>query len=152
MRLRHLQRSSLIARLAMALLISVITISLTGRGPASAQSPEIAPNDIVAASPGSIYWGAWIGEQLTGTAAPWDKRAIWRFERLVGKRLSLVHFAVPFAGCARHPCHFFGFPTREIEKIRRHGAIPFLSWSSASIPVRVRERGFQLRDVAGGRF
>src|SRR5207248_57411 len=29
-----------------------------------------------------VYWGAWIGSQLTGTAAPWDMNAVSKFERI----------------------------------------------------------------------
>jgi hypothetical protein len=97
-------------------------------------------------------WGAWIGSQLTGTEAPFDMRAVRKFERIAGKRLSIVHWASPFANCASRPCSFYTFPTREMAKVRRHGAIPMLSWSSASIPAGKNQRAFQLRDVAGGRY
>jgi mannan endo-1,4-beta-mannosidase len=97
------------------------------------------------------YWGAWIGDQLTGTAAPYDMGAVSKFERLTRKKLSLVEFSVPFASCSGS-CSFYGFPTSEMEKVRRHGAIPFLSWSSAAIPGGVRQPAFQLRDVIRGRF
>src|SRR5215471_9895085 len=34
-----------------------------------------------------IYWGAWIGSQLTGSQAPWDMNAVSAFEALTGKRM-----------------------------------------------------------------
>lgn len=98
-----------------------------------------------------IYWGAWIGEQLTGTAAPYDMGAVAKFERMVRKRMSLVEFAVPFAEC-HGSCNFFSFPAGEMNKIRGHGSIPVLSWSSASIPGQVNEPAFQLSDLIQGRY
>jgi hypothetical protein len=98
------------------------------------------------------YWGAWIGSQFTGTPAPFDMRAVSRFERVAGKRLSIVHWSQPFADCTTRPCTFYAFPTREMTNVRRHGAIPMLSWNSASIPGGVNQRAYQLRDVAAGRY
>jgi hypothetical protein len=92
------------------------------------------------------YWGAWIAD------APWSMRPVARFERRVRKRMSIVHWASPFADCSSRPCTFYGFPTREMTKVRRHGAIPMLSWSSAQIPGGPRQPAYQLRDVAAGRY
>ena len=98
------------------------------------------------------YWGAWIGEGLTGSAAPWDMGAVFAFERMVGKRMSIVHWSSPFADCSSRPCVFYAFPRREMTRVRRHGAIPMLSWGSARIPGGPRQRAFQLRDVIAGRY
>jgi Glycosyl hydrolase family 26 len=98
------------------------------------------------------YWGAWIGDQLTGVQAPFDWNAVTKFERIAGKRLSIVHWGSPFANCATRPCSFYPFPWAEVIKVRRHGAIPMLSWSSASIPGGRRQRAFQLRDITSGRY
>ena len=99
-----------------------------------------------------LYWGAWIGDQFTGTAPPYDMSAARKFERVVRKGMSLLEFAVPFADCSSG-CNFFGFPAREMEKIRRHGSIPFLSWSSAAIGVdAIQQPDFQLSDVISGRY
>jgi hypothetical protein len=100
----------------------------------------------------SLYWGAWIGDQLTGTEAPWDMGAVSKFEQSVGKQLSMVHFAAPFADCSSSPCSFYKFPTGSMEDIRSHGAIPFFSWSSQSTPSSLNEPDFQLSDVIGGRY
>ena len=80
-----------------------------------------------------LYWGAWIGNQLTGTQPPWDMSAVSHFEGVVGKGLSLVEFGVPFAKC-RATCEYYDFPTKEMEAIRAYGAIPVLSWSSSGSP------------------
>jgi hypothetical protein len=92
------------------------------------------------------YWGAWIEN------APWNMRAVRNFERRAGKGVSIVHWGSPFADCSSRPCSFYAFPSREMTKVRRHGAIPMLSWSSASIPAGPHQRAFQLRDVAAGRY
>src|SRR4051794_37883475 len=46
-----------------------------------------------------LYWGAQIGDQITGEAAPWDMRPVKRIEKLAGKGLSLIEFGSPFAEC-----------------------------------------------------
>jgi Glycosyl hydrolase family 26 len=83
------------------------------------------------AKPRSLYWGAWIGSQLTGEEAPWDMEAAERFEGAVGKRLSLIEFSMPFAQCDTR-CHFYTFPYTPLENVRRHGAIPILNWNSGA--------------------
>src|SRR5215467_11371522 len=65
-----------------------------------------------------IYWGAWIGNQLTGNQPPWDMSAVGHFSSLVGKGLSLLEFAAPFADCSASPCDFYEFPTYEMQTIR----------------------------------
>jgi mannan endo-1,4-beta-mannosidase len=107
--------------------------------------------DTLAGKHRRVYWGGWIGDQLTGTAAPYDMNAVSKFQRLTGKGLSLVEFAQPFAGCGGS-C-FYDFPTTEMKKVRRYGAIPFLSWSSAAIGTHpVNQPNFQLSDVIAGRY
>lgn len=100
----------------------------------------------------SLYWGASIGDQLTGTQAPWDMAAVRKFEQMAGKHLSIVHFASPFADCSSSPCSFYRFPTSVMTRVREHGAIPFLSWSSQSTPSSVDEPDFRLSDVISGRY
>jgi hypothetical protein len=124
-----------------------------GRVPLTASPAEAAPvTGLERARGRRIYWGAWIGEQFTGTSPPWDMGALRRFEQIVGKRVSLLHFAAPFAECGVLGCDFYEFPAREMSKIRHHGAIPLFSWSSQAIPGGVRQPAFQLRDVIRGRY
>jgi beta-mannanase len=103
-------------------------------------------------APASLYWGASIGDQLSGEQAPWDMEAISDFEHMVNKPLSLVHFMAPFANCDSSPCSYYDFPSNEMEDIHQHGAIPFFSWSSQSIPSQLNEPDFQLSDVIGGTY
>jgi hypothetical protein len=103
-------------------------------------------------SPGApLYWGATIGEQLTGEQAPWDMGAVSKFESMAGKGVSLVNFFAPFANCASK-CSFYKFPTEPMESIRQHGSIPVYSWSSQSIPSSLNEPDFQLSDVIAGSY
>jgi hypothetical protein len=99
-----------------------------------------------------VYWGASIGDQLTGEQAPWDMGAVSKFEETAGKKLSLVNFFAPFANCSASPCSFYPFPTGVMENIREHGAIPVFSWSSQSIPSSLNEPDFQLSDVISGSY
>jgi hypothetical protein len=78
-----------------------------------------------------LYWGAWIGSQLTGEEAPWDMEAARQFEARIGRGLSLIEFSAPFAQCDV-TCQFNPFPLTPLEKIRLHGAIPLFSWNSGA--------------------
>ena len=98
-----------------------------------------------------VYWGATIGNQLTGTQAPWDMTAVAKFEEMAGKPVSLVHFFQPFANCSRDLL-LLQLPWTPMENIRQHGSIPVVSWSSQSIPSNVSEPDFQLSDVIAGRY
>jgi hypothetical protein len=118
--------------------------------PAPVPAPEPAPAPTPA--PASIYWGAWIGKQLTGTEAPWDMNAVASLEQKADKKLSIVNFSAPFANCSS-TCTYYNFPAGEFNNIRSHGSIPFYSWGSQSIPVpsNLSEPNFQLSDVIEGR-
>jgi len=120
-------------------------------------TPPTAPEEEPVPTPpksaaASVYWGASIGEQLTGEQAPWDMGAVSKFEETAGKKLSLVNFFAPFANCSASPCSFYPFPTAVMENIREHGAIPVFSWSSQSIPSSLNEPDFQLSDVIAGTY
>jgi hypothetical protein len=124
--------------------------------PGPAPQPEPAPEPSPSPLPTSaqpLYWGAWIGNQLTGNQPPWDMTAVTRLEEMSGgKKMSLVHFSSPFANCSSSPCSFYSFPTGPMESIRKHGSIPFFSWASQSIPSNVNEPNFQLSDVIAGTY
>ncbi|HEX6780657.1 MAG TPA: glycosyl hydrolase [Solirubrobacterales bacterium] len=92
----------------------------------------LASPSVAAAKPRALYWGAWIGSQVTGREAPWDMAAASSFETSVGSGLSLLQFSSPFAHCELGHCSYYTFPTTEMEKIRDHGAIPVFSWNSGA--------------------
>jgi glycosyl hydrolase family 26 len=105
-----------------------------------------------AKAPGRLYWGAWIGSQLTGTAAPWDMSAVSKFAQMVGKPLSLLQFSSPFADCSSSNCSYYEFPTEAFDQIRARGAIPFLSWSSELLSGDGSAPTFQLSDLLAGAY
>src|SRR5437764_12578835 len=78
--------------------------------------------------------------------------AVSKFEGMAGKPLSIVHFGSPFADCSTSPCSFYSFPWTPFNNIQAHGSIPFLSWSSQSIPSSLNEPDFQLSDVISGKY
>jgi hypothetical protein len=101
--------------------------------------------------PASLYWGALIGPQITGESAPWDMNAVYEFERVVGKGLSLIEFSSPFAEC-KPTCVFTRFPTTPLENIRRYGAIPVLSLNSTASPPSLDQPAFRLARIIDGSF
>jgi hypothetical protein len=124
--------------------------------PAPMPEPEPAPTSspAPAPAPASIYWGAWIGKQLTGEQPPWDMGAASKFEEMAGKKLSIINFSAPFANCPTSggSCSFYNFPVNEMNTIRAHGSIPSYSWASQSIPSTTNEPNFQLSDVIAGTY
>ena len=159
------------ARVWVAATVAAAALALSAAlpsGPAPA-TVAIEPPAAAASAPGgsatlskvqrrrsTLYWGAWIGEGLTGSAAPWDMGAVLAFQRMVRKPLSIVQWSSPFANCESSPCYFYEFPSQEMSKVRQYGAIPFLSWGSQSIPVDQSQPGYlpdyQLSDVISGRY
>jgi hypothetical protein len=125
--------------------------------PAQAAPPDSTPASpklakLPAGPAGSgLYWGAWIGNQLTGEGAPWDMSAASAFEGIVGKRPSLLEFSGPFSTCDPD-CVPYRFPTNEMNAVRGYGAIPIFSWGSQSNPGSLEQPGYQLSDVASGAF
>jgi len=102
--------------------------------------------------PASLYWGAQIGDQMTGEAAPWDMTPVHRFERIAGKGLSLIEFGSPFAECNDRGCTMTRFPSTPLENIRAYGAIPVFSWNSTSSPPSVKQPAFSLRTLLNGTY
>jgi hypothetical protein len=98
-----------------------------------------------------VLWGAQIGPQFTGTAAPWDMNAVTAFQRTIGKAPSIVTMNIPFQGCSRS-CNYYAFPALQLAAIRSYGAIPMLNWASMSSPLTVNEPNFRLANVTGGTF
>jgi hypothetical protein len=131
----------------LAIFLTALSILASASGAAAAkssgkQSPPPAP----------LYWGAQIGDQLTGEAAPWDMSAVYRFEHLAGKPLSVVSFSSPFAECGAQQCTFINFPLTPLENTRAYGAIPLFSWSSSATPEDSHQRHFRLANVINGTF
>jgi hypothetical protein len=102
------------------------------------------------------YWGAWIGDQVTGEAPPWDMRPVAQLEALLGKGLSLLALGSAFADCTPAPCRYFEFPTKAMDNVYAYGAIPVFNWSSQESAVNPSLTtvmpDFQLSDVSSGRY
>jgi hypothetical protein len=117
-----------------------------------------APAGAKAKKPHAMYWGAWIGSQITGTSPPYDMGAVDKFAEAVGKGLSLVEFSSPFADCTASPCSYYRFPTAQMRAVREYGAIPFFSWGAQTIPwesagnVAENRPNIRLADVANGTY
>jgi hypothetical protein len=102
--------------------------------------------------PNSLYWGAQIGDQLTGEAAPWDLNAVSQFEQVAGKGLSLIEFGSPFAECGSAGCRPTSFPITPLENARLYGAIPVFSWNSSASPPELIQPDYNLGAVISGRY
>jgi hypothetical protein len=134
---RFRRRASPLAGVACTLAVSLL--------PAPAASAATRP-------PASLYWGAQIGSQMTGTAAPWDMSPVYSFEGIAGKGLSLIELGTPFAECANGNCVMTSFPDTPLNSIRSYGAIPVLSWNSSSSPPELNQPDFSLGAVLSGRY
>jgi hypothetical protein len=99
----------------------------------------------------SILWGAQIGPQFTGVAAPWDMNAVSDFQRTIGKAPSIVTMNLPFEGCSAS-CSYYTFPAVQLSAIRNYGAIPMLNWASMSSPLTLDEPSFRLANITQGTF
>jgi hypothetical protein len=99
--------------------------------------------------PKPLYWGAVIGKQLTGEAAPFDFGAVEAFERNAGKGISLLGFSQPFADCFSE-CRSFPFPKLVMERLREHGTIPFLSWASQAVSSSPVQPAYNLSSIING--
>ena len=126
------------------LLAALVVLALPSAAATKAKGSHSAP-------PNPLYWGAQIGDQLTGEKAPWDMKAVYRFEHLVGKRVSLLSFSMPFAECSGSACAFTHFPTTPLQDLRNHGAIPFLNWSSEASPETSADQSpYRLANIING--
>jgi mannan endo-1,4-beta-mannosidase len=125
-------------------------LSKRARSSADKRQRACGRKAVPAAPSGPIYWGAWIGNQLTGDEAPWDMSAVAKFEGMAGKGASVINFSSPFADCSRNPCDYYEFPEGPMDLIRDHGSIPMFSWASQSTPAKLDQPNFQLSDVLQG--
>jgi hypothetical protein len=134
--------------------VTRVTVTVANSGPSEEAEPSPAPEPepLPTGSGGPVYWGATIGDQLTGTPAPWDMNAVTKFEESTRRPLSMVQFFQPFSTCSGGSCSFYSFPWTPLENVRQHGSIPVVSWSSQSIPSSVSEPDYQLSDVISGRY
>ena len=93
-----------------------------------------------------------IGPHLTGASPPYDMTAADQFESMVGKRMSLMEFSLPWAYCNTDPCSFIPTPTNQMEAIRQRGSIPVFGWASYSQPKSIDQPDFALAKITGGTY
>ncbi len=145
---------------ARAIVVALLLLGLAAifATPAAAANGRIAVDSARRVTPAQppAYWGAWIGKQLTGEEPPWDMRPVAQLESILGKGMSLLGLGSAFADCSPAPCRYFEFPTKEMEKVRAYGAIPFFNWSSqesADNPsLTTSMPDFQLSDILSGQY
>jgi len=142
--------TSLTARFAVLLAACLCAVAIAVPASAAAAGPTAQQSK--AAKP--MYWGMWIGNQLTPpNSPPYDMNAVNILSSALGKGMSLVEFASPFADCKVSPCAPYRFPTKGVEAIRAYGAIPFFSWAAESSPRTSEEDPeYQLADLIEGRY
>jgi hypothetical protein len=134
--------------LALGSLLAVATVCATlllGAGQAPAAKSGARP----------LYWGAQVGPQFTGVQPPWDMKALKDFQKRTKKGLSLLAFYEPFSNCGveTKKCEMNGFPAVPMQEVRDYGAIPFLSWSSATTDQSpTHQPQFTLAKIIHGRF
>jgi hypothetical protein len=145
----HLRRPGK-AHPLVGLLLTLLCFCLFAAPATGAQSQQPKPKP---PKPKPLYWGAWIGDQITGTNAPWDMGGVAYLEQLLGRGMSLVEFSSPWQDCSRKPCGFYKFPQEGMDNIRGHGSIPVYSWGSESSAGGGPEQpDFRLADIAAGRY
>lgn len=98
----------------------------------------------------SVYWGANVGDHLTGGAPPYDMTAADQFEQMVGKQMGLIEYSLPWSNCKSGPCQDVAFPTALMQAIRNRGALPVFGWASYSQPLTPTEPDFKLSTIING--
>ena len=95
-----------------------------------------------------VLWGVWSSGSYFGIpAAPYSMLPLDDFEVRAGKRVSIVHWAVPwFTGGAQST-----FPTALASAVRSRGAIPLIDWYSRDDAYGRDQDNFRLSAIAAGR-
>ncbi len=134
-----------------ALLLALVACCLLAAPAATAKPAKPHHRKPPKAKP--FYWGAWIGDQITGTDAPWDMSPVHFFEGMVGKGLSLVEFSSAWQVCGRSGCEPYEFPREAMDNVRRYGAVPVYSWGAESSPrTSENQPAFQLASIINGTY
>ena len=99
-----------------------------------------------------LYWGAYASGGPYGLIdAPWDMDSLARFERDTGKHVSLLEWGQSWYECST-TCGLRPFRADLMERVRRRGAIPVLSWDSEHEGSGSSDRAFRLRAIIAGRY
>ena len=99
--------------------------------------------------PARILWGTAAGGGQYGFGnAPWDMRALDRFEQNAGKRVSILHFGQSFRNSDGSDSDF---PAGTMQLLRERGIIPLLNYAPQQSGRGVEQPDFQLADIIEGR-
>lgn len=90
----------------------------------------------------AVYWGAYVSN------APWTMEDLDRFEATVEKRVSILHFGLPWM----QKNEFKGFPFPVMDAIRERGSIPMIGWGSWHLGKGEEQPEFRLRAIADGHY
>jgi hypothetical protein len=100
----------------------------------------------------TVYWGAYVaGAQYARTDAPWDFSSLGAFEAGVRKKVSMLEWGQAWYECSTS-CGLRPFRADLMEKVRRHGAIPLLSWDSKHEGTEASDPEFKLSAIISGRY
>lgn len=82
--------------------------------------------------PPSVYWGAWISGKTYGLPSdpPWDMSAVDLFESHAGKKISILHFGIPWYRSGHWPSSYYPFIPSLFDRVRERGIIPLVDWGS----------------------
>jgi hypothetical protein len=90
----------------------------------------------------AVYWGAYVSN------APWTMDDLDRFEETVEKRVSILHFGLPWM----HKDAFKPFPVSVMNEIRDRGSIPMIGWGAWHLGKGPEQPEFRLRLIADGHY
>ena len=112
---------------------------------------DIAGTDARRSAP-EVYWGAYAsGAPYGGIDAPWDMRSVTRFEANAHKRMSLLEWGQAWWECST-TCGLRPFRFDLMQRVRRRGYIPVLSWDSKHERSGPDDPAFTLRAIISGRY
>ena len=100
-----------------------------------------------------IYWGAYIdGGTYAFDNPPWDMRAVTAFEGHAGKKISILHWGLPWYNSKRWPNGYYPLISSLFETVRLHGSIPFVDWGSwdLSLAGTISQPQFNLSAIISG--
>src|SRR5262249_53756523 len=106
------------------------------------------PHQMLASSGPQVYWGASMDGNVYGAGqadAPFDLNTWNLFESHAGKKVSILHWALPWYAGSWAP-----FPASAMSTVRSRGAIPMLSWVSWNYSAGANQPAFALRNIANG--
>lgn len=102
----------------------------------------------------TVYWGALIKATTYGLTSdpPWDMTAVDRFETNAGKKISVLHFGLPWYASTSWPQGYYPFNPTIMNTLRSRGIIPFIDWSSrdANAPTLTNQPNFSLGTIING--